>query len=97
MAQATIIIWAVLIVLALILNAAFAKAKPASSFATYIPSAVVFLIGLVFLTLSASIEQRIHFLGFDAGFGGWGIACLMSATIALLITAVYDTNRHQNA
>jgi len=95
MAQATVIIWAVLTVLVVILNVVFGKVKSAKSFATYIPGAVVFFIGLVFLTLSSSIEERVPFFG--AGFGGWGIACLMGATTALLITAVYDSNRHQRA
>ncbi|GAA0288769.1 lipopolysaccharide export LptBFGC system permease protein LptF [Gracilibacillus halotolerans] len=94
MAQATVIIWAVLTVLVVILNVVFGKAKPAKSFATYIPGAVVFFVGLVFLTLSSSMS-RVEILG--AGFGGWGIACLMAATTALLITAVYDSNRHQSA
>lgn len=78
-----IVMTVVLVVLAFVLSKMNLK-----GFTMYYPFAAVFFVGLVFLLL-AIILEKVDILG--AGFGGWGLACLFSAAIAMIIAAILDS------
>lgn len=85
---AGIVITVIMIILGFILGRA--KLNP---FALYIPFLALFVIGLLFL-LFATILERTWLMGIT--LGGWGLACVFSAAISFITTALVDTFAHHN-
>lgn len=92
MIQATFIIGAVLTAIVLVISVVLVKVTPSKSYVAYAPGALFFASGLILLLL-ATLFDRIHPFGMDAGLGGWGIACVFAATVSLIVAAVVDTFR----
>lgn len=91
MIQSVFTIGIVMTVIAVILGFILTRVNFKSAYAPYYPFFVLFMGGLVLL-LFATIVERTFFLG--AGLGGWGLACIFSAAIAFIVTAILDTYRH---
>lgn len=96
MIESTFVIGAVLTVIVLIVSIILVKVTPAKSYTTYIPGILFFGSGLILLLFS-TLFDRIKPFGFEAGLGGWGIACLFAAIISLIVTATLDSFRQTRA
>lgn len=96
MIVSTFIAGAILTPALLIISLILVKVTSKKSYVAYFPGFLLFATGLIFL-LIATLFDRIHLFGTEAGFGGWGIACLFAAIISLVITAVVDTYRQPSA
>lgn len=84
--QSVITIGAVLTVLMILLGYVLLKSSP-TSYVPYYPGLAVFGVGIVLIVI-ATIAGKIVIMG--AGLGGWGIACLFSSAIGLIITSILD-------
>jgi|SRR5690606_26234965 len=82
--QAVITIAAVLAVVAIILGFIFLKASGGNGYLAYYPSAILFFGGII--VVCAATPQKIMI--WEAGLGGWGIACLFAAGISFLVTSI---------
>lgn len=96
MIQSVITIGAILTVIVLAISIVLVKVTPAKSYVTYFPGFIFFASGLILL-LFATLSDRIHPFGLEAGLGGWGIACLFAAVISLIVTTVFDSYKNAEA
>lgn len=93
MIQSVITIGAILTVIVLAISIVLVKVTPAKSYASYFPGIIFFGSGLILL-LMATLTERIHLFGLEAGLGGWGIACLFAAVISMIVTSIFDSYRN---
>ncbi|WP_036689567.1 hypothetical protein [Paucisalibacillus globulus] len=82
--QAVITIGAVLAVIAIILGFIFLKSTGGKGYLAYYPSAILFFGGII--VVCAATPKKIMI--WEAGLGGWGIACLFAAAISFMVTSV---------
>lgn len=94
MIQAVFTIGIILTIAVLILSFILVKATPKTKYISYYPCMFLFAAGLILL-LFATILERTFIMG--AGLGGWGIACLFSAAIGFLVTAMLDSFQQEEA
>lgn len=94
MIQSVFTIGIVLTVILVIVGFLLTRASLKGNYSVYYPFLAVFGIGLILL-LFATIIEKIEIMG--AGLGGWGIACLFSAAIALIVTSILDAYKSQEA
>ena len=88
MVQSVVTIGAVMTVIMIALGYILLKASGKNPYLPYIPGMVVFAAGILLIVI-ATIAGKIEIMG--AGLGGWGIACMFSAAIGMIITAIIDT------
>lgn len=88
MIQSVLVIGAVMTVIMIALGFILLKASGNNPYIAYLPGFIVFPAGILLIVIAA-IAGKIEMLG--AGLGGWGIACLFSAAIGFIITAIIDT------
>jgi len=86
--QSVVTIGAVMTVIMIALGYILLKASGKNPYLPYIPGMVVFAAGILLIVI-ATIAGKIEIMG--AGLGGWGIACMFSAAIGMIITAIIDT------
>src|SRR5690625_223859 len=84
MIKTVIIVGLILTVISAVIAFVLGKALK-GSYTTYVPFALLFLVGLVLL-LMATILDKVDIMG--AGYGGWGIARLFAAAVGLIISTI---------
>lgn len=94
MIQAVLTYGSLLTLALLLVSLLLVKVTPKESYLAYVPGFIFFAVGLVCL-LFATLFDRIWIL--EAGLGGWGIASLFAATISMIISAVVDAYRQEEA
>lgn len=94
MIQSVLIYGAVLTVILLVISLILVNVTPKSSYIAYFPGFIFFGAGLILL-LFATLFDRIWIM--NAGLGGWGLACLFSASISMIVSAVVDTYRQDHS
>lgn len=86
MVESVFMLWAVMTVIALVVNFVLLRSNK-KSYACYYASFFFFIVGLLLLAV-ASVVPKVDLLG--AGFGGWGIASLFASGVSFMLTAIVD-------
>ncbi len=94
MIQAVLTYGAILTAAVLLVSIILVRTTPKHSYIAYFPGFIFFGAGLILL-LFATLFDRIWVL--EAGLGGWGIASLFAATISMIVAAVIDAYRQEEA
>ncbi|TMN21463.1 hypothetical protein FH966_00725 [Lentibacillus cibarius] len=79
-----------LLVVLMIINIVVSLAASNKSYTIYVPAGVLFVLGIILLSISTG--DRIEMMGL--GFGGWGAASLFASAIGFIITSLVDTYNH---
>ncbi|HLR62018.1 MAG TPA: hypothetical protein VK097_06225 [Lentibacillus sp.] len=79
-----------LLVAIMIVNIIVTLASSNEGYGIYIPIAVVFVAGIIMVTISSF--AKIEMIGL--GFGGWGTASLFAAAVGGIVTSLVETYRH---
>jgi hypothetical protein len=82
--QAVVTIGAILAVAAIILGYIFLKSSRGNGYLPYYPGAILFFGGIILACFATPQKVMI----WEAGLGGWGIACLFAGGISFLVTSV---------
>lgn len=88
MVQSVLTIGAVMTIILIALEYILLKASGKNPYLAYLPGFIVFPAGILLIVI-ATIAGKIEIMG--AGLGGWGIACMFSAAISFIITAIIDS------
>lgn len=79
-----------LLVVIMLVNIVITLAAPKGGYGIYLPAAVIFVAGIVMVTISSF--AKVEMIGI--GFGGWGGASLFASAIGFIVTSLVETYRH---